>query len=101
MKTLNKKNLKIINDLLYSCRSNDSHISLSEKRGGLSSEDEAFNRYLFWNTRLTSIELYEKYSICYFVEGYQTKLANEKERVSRNEKEAYNDLQEARRKNVA
>ena len=73
MKTLNKKHLKIINDLLFKMTSQASHISDSEKdalekKGDLSLEDSAFNHYLYWNNRLTSIEIYEKYGICYFVE---------------------------------
>ena len=103
MKTLNKKHLKIINDLLFKMTSQASHISDSEKdalekKGDLSLEDSAFNHYLYWNNRLTSIELYEKYGICYFVEEYQKSLVSKKEDIIKTEKEAHDYWREAEKK---
>ena len=103
MKTLNKKHLKIINDLIFKMTSQSSHISDSEKdalekKGDLSLEDSAFNHYLYWNNRLTSIELYEKYGICYFVEEYQKSLVSKKEDIIKTEKEAHDYWREAEKK---
>ena len=103
MKTLNKKHLKIINDLLFKMTSQASHISDSEKdalekKGDLSLEDSAFNHYLYWNNRLTSIELYEKYGISYFVEEYQKSLVSKKEDIIKTEKESHDYSREAEKK---
>ena len=98
MKTLNKKHLKIINELLFKMRSNENLVSRSERKSDLSLEDETFFRYLFWNTRVLSIELYENYGISYFEEKYQKSLVSEKEYHIKTMKEERKNWEKAAQK---
>ena len=79
MKTLNKKHLKIINEILFEIKIAENYVSNSKRRSDLSLEDEIFARYKFWKARVLSLELYENYGISYFEEKYQESLVSEKE----------------------
>ena len=66
MKTLNKKNLKTINALLFTIRTNENCRNDILKKDVQTNYEKAFANFLFWDTRLVAITLYENFGIAYF-----------------------------------
>tara|TARA_R100001530_G_C4305609_1_gene151593 strand:- start:36 stop:344 length:309 start_codon:yes stop_codon:yes gene_type:complete len=81
MKTLNKKNLKIINEFLFTMRTNDNCRNDIEKQDVQTDEEKAFADYLYWDTKVVSIELYENYGIYYFSPSLTASNVSEKEAI--------------------
>ena len=98
MKTLNKKHLEIINDLLFTMRSNDDLEDLIKQKDVQTDEDKTFATYLFWDTRVVSIRLYENYGISYFTEATAKRYSSEKEDKIKQKDEAYKSWKEASEK---
>lgn len=98
MKTLNKKHLKIINEILFEINMAENYVSNSEKKSGLSLKDETFANYKFWKARVLSVELYENYGISYFVETHQKSLVSQKEVLIERMNEGRKDWREAEQK---
>ena len=98
MKTLNKKHLKIINQILFEINMAENYVSNSEKKSDLSLKDETFANYKFWKARVLSVELYEKYGISYFVETHQISLVSQKEVLIERMNEGRKDWREAEQK---
>lgn len=98
MKTLNKKHLKIINEILFEINMAENYVSNSEKKSNLSLKDETFANYKFWKAKVLSVELYENYGISYFVETHQQSLVSQKEVLIERMNEGRKDWREAEQK---
>jgi len=98
MKTLNKKNLKIINDLIFMMRTNDDCRNDILNQDVQTDEEKKFTAYLFWDTQVLSIELYENYGISYFPEVTSEKHLLEKEEYINYRKRTHKRWLEANKK---
>jgi len=98
MKTLNKKHLKIINDLICQMRCNENCIATISKKDIQPDEEKTFANYLFWHTRAVSIKLYEDYGISYFSLGSVRRNLARADFIKKEEDEAYKQWKSSKRR---
>lgn len=98
MKTLNKKHLKTINDLIFTIRTNNDCRNNIDNKDVQTDEEKTFSTYLFWDTRLVSMELYENYGIALLNKCTLENVIAEKEAIISRHDRAYIRWQEAKQK---
>ena len=98
MKILNKKHLKRINELMFTIRTNNDYLNSFVNKDEQTDEEKAFSDYLFWDTRLASMVLYENYGIAYLNKKILEKLISKKEEIISSHDETYNLWQKVQQK---